>query len=142
MPEEELRDKSYRDKSGSKKTAELKLFRHLERFTKVQSDSRSFRKDIRAPLTLRSMASIYKRASKAQADEDSDESMSDVSSSTVRADSDDEDSSSSEDDEQITTNNKFSQVPIELRNRILMLTSRGVSFRSVATKSSSLSCSY
>lgn len=75
------------------------------------------------------MASIYKRASKAAADEDmSDDSMSDGSSSTVRADTDEsEDSSDSEEQEKTTS--KLAQMPTELRNRILMLTSRGVSFR-------------
>lgn len=83
------------------------------------------------------MASIYKRASRAEAEPDlSDESMSDdeESSGTVRADSDEEGSSSdtsSGEDEATTTKNKLTQVPTELRNRILMLTSRGVSFRYV-----------
>lgn len=76
------------------------------------------------------MASIYKRASRAAADEDSsDDSMTDVSSSTVRAESDDSEGTSSGDDENQKTATKLTQVPTELRNRILMLTSRGVSFR-------------
>lgn len=78
------------------------------------------------------MASIYKRAAKAQAEELSDESMSDVSdnsdsgdesSNTIEGDDDSEISSAEE------AQPKLSQVPTELRNRILMLTSRGVSFR-------------
>lgn len=80
------------------------------------------------------MASIYKRASKAEIDPDlSDESMTDEeeSSGTIRADSDEEDSSSdtSSGDDEHATAKKLTQVPTELRNRILMLTSRGVSFR-------------
>lgn len=81
------------------------------------------------------MASIYKRASRAETDPDlSDESMSDdeQSSGTIRADSDEEASSSdtsSAEDEATTAASKLTRVPTELRNRILMLTSRGVSFR-------------
>lgn len=76
------------------------------------------------------MASIYKRAAKTAADEDmSDDSMSDVSSSTVRADSDGSEDSSSESDDQEKSASRLQNVPTELRNRILMLTSRGVSFR-------------
>ena len=80
------------------------------------------------------MASQYKRAQKAQTDPDlSDDEMSDVSSSTVRADSDDDmsdsTSASEEQEEEEVTTNKLKQIPTELRNRILMLTSRGVSFR-------------
>ncbi|KAK5088191.1 Ribosome biogenesis protein brx1 [Lithohypha guttulata] len=80
------------------------------------------------------MASIYKRASKVQAEQDdSDLSMSDAeSSSTLQADGDDDSSdetSASDKDETQISENKLKQVPAELRNRILMLTSRGVSFR-------------
>lgn len=80
------------------------------------------------------MASIYKRASKAQAEQDdSDLSMSDAESSgTIEGDSEDADSdktSASDNDEPQTVDNTLKQVPTELRNRILMLTSRGVSFR-------------
>lgn len=81
------------------------------------------------------MASAYKRASKAAVDADSsDDSMDDMSSSTLRADSDEEDSASDESldgQKQSQPTNKLTQVPVELRNRILMLTSRGVSFRYV-----------
>lgn len=81
------------------------------------------------------MASIYKRASRAEANPDlSDESMSDSeeSSGTIQADSNEGDSSSdtsSGEEEPNVAASKFKQVPTELRNRILMLTSRGVSFR-------------
>lgn len=80
------------------------------------------------------MASIYKRASKAQANQDdSDISMSDSESSgTVQGDSEDagtDENSSTDDEESQAVENKLKQVPTELRNRILMLTSRGVSFR-------------
>lgn len=77
------------------------------------------------------MASIYKRASKAEAAELSDESTSSVgdeTSNTVQDDND-EDSDVSSVDEDAATASKLSQMPTELRNRILMLTSRGVSFR-------------
>lgn len=80
------------------------------------------------------MASIYKRASKAQTEQDdSDISMSDSESSgTVQGDSEDEDSddtSASDNEAAQHVENRLKQVPTELRNRILMLTSRGVSFR-------------
>lgn len=74
------------------------------------------------------MASIYKNASRAAEDSDlSDSEMSDTSSGTLRGDS-----SSASDDEneaQVPKPTKLQQLPAELRNRILMLTSRGVSFR-------------
>ena len=83
------------------------------------------------------MASVYKRASKAQEDPDlSDISMSsdddNQSSGTLDEDTDGDDSSSetSSNHEQDHSNSKkIAQLPTELRNRILMLTSRGVSYR-------------
>ena len=94
------------------------------------------------------MASVYKRASKAQlepeASDDSDMSSDDTSSSsgTLRGDDDlneEEDlkpitpfSSSpppSNQQAEAAQVRKLKQMPTELRNRILMLTSRGVSFR-------------
>lgn len=80
------------------------------------------------------MASIYKRAARVAADEDmSDDSMTDASSSTVRAESDESEDSSNSDNEneEKKTSTRLSDVPTELRNRILMLTSRGVSYRYV-----------
>lgn len=81
------------------------------------------------------MASIYKRASKAEVEaEMTDESMSDnsddASSNTLTGDEESEnddatDTSPGEED----TASQLAQLPTELRNRILMLTSRGVSFR-------------
>lgn len=85
------------------------------------------------------MASAYKSALRADIAADSDESMSEdfgASSSEAGSGSESE-SESSEQEEQtkpVVTNGKKAQdssSPAELRNRILMLTSRGVSFRSV-----------
>lgn len=83
------------------------------------------------------MASIYKRAARVAADEDmSDDSMTDVSSSTVRAESDESDDTSDDDNENQARkpSSKLSDVPTELRNRVLMLTSRGVSYRYVTSR--------
>jgi len=73
------------------------------------------------------MATVYKSLKKSANASDSDSDMSDEiisegRSSTVRADS-----SSLSDVEVDTT--RLSQLPLELKSRILMLTSRGVSFR-------------
>lgn len=74
------------------------------------------------------MASIYKHANRAELDsEDSDASISDASSQTM---DDDAATSSDENDERVESrSNGLAKIPVELRNRILMLTSRGVSFR-------------
>lgn len=75
------------------------------------------------------MASAYKRAARVAADEDmSDGSLTDVSSSTVRAETDESEESLSNGEEE-ETSSKVTELPTELRNRVLMLTSRGVSFR-------------
>lgn len=77
-----------------------------------------------------SMASIYKNASRAAEDSDlSDSSVSDEeqSSGTVRADTSSD--ASADEGAQVPTTTRLQQLPTELRNRILMLTSRGVSFR-------------
>lgn len=78
------------------------------------------------------MASIYKQANRAAlGSEDSDDSVSDASSHTT---TEDMEGSSDEADERVkstskTQSNGLAKLPVELRNRILMLTSRGVSFR-------------
>lgn len=80
------------------------------------------------------MASVYKRASKAAMDEDmSGESSEDASSGTVRADSEESEDSSaaSSDEDQDQDLNRLQKPPAELRSRVLMLTSRGVSLRCV-----------
>lgn len=85
----------------------------------------------KSELTARTeMASIYKRAARVAADEDmSDDSMTDASSSTIRADSEEDDDPASDSEEPKKPSSKLTDVPTELRNRILMLTSRGVSYR-------------
>lgn len=79
------------------------------------------------------MASAYKSANRMSDDSDSEFGGIDSeeeSSHTVEADSSSSDTS---DDEVPATKTgaKLSQLPVELRNRILMLTSRGVSYRLV-----------
>ena len=77
------------------------------------------------------MASAYKSAIRSSDDSDSDINVamaSPDSSHTLEGDS--SASHDSEDDAPtIQTSAKLSQLPVELRNRILMLTSRGVSHR-------------
>ncbi|EXJ91454.1 hypothetical protein A1O3_00002 [Capronia epimyces CBS 606.96] len=73
------------------------------------------------------MASAYKSAMRSGDSSDSDEMSSvssDHSSNTVRADSPSRGAHS-----ETRKNNNMSQLPLEMRNRILMLTSRGVSYR-------------
>ncbi|EXJ61067.1 hypothetical protein A1O7_05220 [Cladophialophora yegresii CBS 114405] len=74
------------------------------------------------------MASAYRSAMRSGSDSDSDEPGSETSatsSNTVRADS----PSGEENAAKQTKSNGLSQLPSEIRNRILMLTSRGVSYR-------------
>lgn len=71
------------------------------------------------------MASAYKSVGKQRTDdvsdfEDTDLSDPDESSSTVQAES-----------SKITTHHAKSSLPLELKNRVLMLTTRGVSHRYV-----------
>lgn len=76
------------------------------------------------------MASAYKStiSSEDSSDpEDTDVSLSDASSSTIRA----ELSNEEEHPESKKKRNDGLQLPIEIRNRVLMLTSRGVSYRYV-----------
>lgn len=77
------------------------------------------------------MASAYKSTTRTSDDSDSDadRSMSSAESShTLEGDSSASDEF--EDDEPVPqTDAKLSQLPVELRNRVLMLTSRGVSHR-------------
>lgn len=81
------------------------------------------------------MASAYKSALKSGTTSDSDESMSDFSDQLSNSEQDD--SAESDTDEQPTAPAKknkatIADLPVELRNRILMLTSRGVSFRYIS----------
>ncbi|KAK4934247.1 Ribosome biogenesis protein brx1 [Elasticomyces elasticus] len=77
------------------------------------------------------MASIYKRA--AQAEEAGESDMSDISDEELSSGTIEGDSSASEAEVEATTTygaaRSLVDIPVELRNRILMLTSRGVSFR-------------
>jgi hypothetical protein len=77
------------------------------------------------------MASAYKSAMRSgdpsDSDSDTDSVSSAQSSNTVQAESSDE----NEGPLQKEKHNDASQVPAEIRNRILMLTSRGVSYRYV-----------
>jgi len=66
------------------------------------------------------MASAYKSAMRAADPNDSDDS-----STTVRADSSD----LSDGEQKPTQKGPLADLPLELRNRVLMLTSRGVSYR-------------
>lgn len=66
------------------------------------------------------MASAYKSAMRSTDPDDSDDS-----STTVRANSSD----LSDDEQQAKHSGALSDLPLELRNRVLMLTSRGVSYR-------------
>ncbi len=79
------------------------------------------------------MASAYKSAMRAADDSDSGSELDDFSSNTlsVQEDSGDYNSSSDDQDESSPqpTPAKLAQLPVELRNRILMLTTRGVSHR-------------
>ncbi|KAL2423673.1 Ribosome biogenesis protein BRX1 [Exophiala dermatitidis] len=73
------------------------------------------------------MASAYKSAMRSGDSSDSDETgsiSSDHSSNTVRADS-----PSGERSSESKRQNSLAQLPSEVRNRVLMLTSRGVSYR-------------
>ena len=77
------------------------------------------------------MASAYKTATRTVDDTDSEPDVALPtldSDETVEADTSASDTS---DDEipQANSNSKLSELPVELRNRILMLTSRGVSHR-------------
>jgi len=77
------------------------------------------------------MASVYKAALHMGESSDSD-SESNESSNTIGADSNGEDRSDSTSSQSAATDASQSEVtpgPVELRNRILMLTSRGVSHR-------------
>jgi hypothetical protein len=74
------------------------------------------------------MASAYRSAMRSGNEFDSDEEGSETSaasSSTVRAESSGEEGKTTKQ----TKSNGLSQLPSEIRNRILMLTSRGVSYR-------------
>ncbi|KIW12068.1 hypothetical protein PV08_09342 [Exophiala spinifera] len=76
------------------------------------------------------MASAYKSAMRSghlsESDSDSESVSSEQSSNTVEAESDGNEQASSKQKEK---RNGLSSVPAEVRNRILMLTSRGVSYR-------------
>lgn len=79
------------------------------------------------------MASAYKSATRTSDDSDSEFGgiVSDEESShTAEADSPSSDTSEDE-VPAAKAGAKLSQLPVELRNRVLMLTSRGVSYRSV-----------
>lgn len=85
---------------------------------------------LRATLT---MASAYKSATRMddESDMDSeDELMSNESSATVEDETSGSDMSGADDEEPAPKTSTLDQLPVELRNRILMLTSRGVSHRS------------
>lgn len=74
------------------------------------------------------MASAYRSAVRSKKNYDSDDSESDssgTSSHTVDEELADENEKPAKPDK----NNDLSQLPSEIRNRILMLTSRGVSYR-------------
>jgi hypothetical protein len=66
------------------------------------------------------MASAYKSAMRSADPDDSDDS-----STTVRANSSD----LSDEEQKAKPTGALSDLPLELRNRVLMLTSRGVSYR-------------
>ena len=78
--------------------------------------------------TLETMASAYKSAMRSADSSDSeasDAASSDQSSDTVCAESPQD----AEPLQRSKKQNDFSQIPLEIRNRTLMLTSRGVSYR-------------
>lgn len=78
--------------------------------------------------TLYTMASAYRSAVRSKKNYDSDDSDSDssaASSHTVDTDLPDENEKTVKPEK----NNDLSQLPAEIRNRVLMLTSRGVSYR-------------
>ena len=81
------------------------------------------------------MASAYKSATRMddESDMDSeDEIMSNESSVTVEDETSESDMSGTDDEEPAPKSSTLDQLPVELRNRILMLTSRGVSHRSAS----------
>ncbi|RMZ77938.1 hypothetical protein DV738_g4185, partial [Chaetothyriales sp. CBS 135597] len=75
------------------------------------------------------MASAYKSASRGADDSDFESLSGDESSRTLSAHGNDEEDSDDEQAPPPRPLSKASQPPVELRNRILMLTSRGISFR-------------
>jgi hypothetical protein len=77
------------------------------------------------------MASAYRNAGRVSDESESDELMSDVEQSDASSVSGASEPTSDSEDETTTPVAKLVQLPAELRNRILMLTSRGVSHRYV-----------
>lgn len=76
------------------------------------------------------MASAYKRASHMDKYMSDDSDSNSESSTTVQGDGSEDDSNTSENEAaDKPAKSTLQQLPAELRNRVLMLTSRGVSFR-------------
>lgn len=79
------------------------------------------------------MASAYRNAGRMSDESESDEVMSDIEASDASDASSAADSATDSEEEPSNPIAKIAQLPTELRNRILMLTSRGVSHRYVSS---------
>lgn len=77
------------------------------------------------------MASAYRNAGRMSDESESDEAMSDFDENEASSASEADSATDSEEDASSSPVAKLVQLPTELRNRILMLTSRGVSHRFV-----------